>query len=187
MAPAQERGDGIDTSAQGPQAAACRFYVVFHVFRGGQPDFPARFRCKGRGKLLVRLSGACYQRRGSARCGGHRGGTGRRSGQACRAGASGIRTGVHDFDLPVHRAVSGHSAHRKHLVCHAHPTAGQQRRAAAGVFRAVLRRGLSGGAAPGQAHPLVGQAALPLPAGSDFDPVRRQPAAPAGGAVWCAY
>ena len=173
LAPAQERGDSIDASAQGPQAGACRFYVVFHVFRGGQPDLPARSGCKGRGKPLARLSGACYQRRRSAGCGGHRGGTGRRSGQAGRAGASGVRTGVHDFDLPVHRAVSGYSAHRKHLLCHAHPAAGQQCRASTGVLRAVLRRGLSGGVAPGQAHPLAGQTALPLPAGSDSDPVRR--------------
>lgn len=33
--------------------------------------------------------------------------------------------------------------------------------------------------APGQAHPLAGQTALPLPAGSDSDPVRRLSAAPA--------
>lgn len=44
-----------------------------------------------------------------------------------------------------------------------------------------------GSAAPGQAHPLAGQAALPLPAGSDFDPVRRLFATPAGGAVRCAH
>lgn len=35
--------------------------------------------------------------------------------------------------------------------------------------------------------PLAGQAALPLPAGSDFDPVRRLFATPAGGAVRCAH
>lgn len=46
-----ERGDSIDASAQGPQAGACRFYVVFHVFRGGQPDLPARSGCKGRVNL----------------------------------------------------------------------------------------------------------------------------------------
>ena len=181
----RKEGDGIDTSAQGPQAVARRFYVVFHVFRGRQPDLPAR--SWRRDKLLARLSGACHQCRGSARGRGHRGGTGRRSGQVGRAGAPGIRTGIHDLDLPVHRAVSGYSAHRKYLLCHAYPAAGQQRRVAAGVLRAILWGSLSGGAAPGQAHPLAGQAALPLPAGSDSDPVRRLSAAPAGGAVRCAH
>ena len=40
MAPAQERGGSIDASAQGPQAVACRFYVIFHVFGAGNLIFP---------------------------------------------------------------------------------------------------------------------------------------------------
>lgn len=36
----RKEGDGIDTSAQGPQAVARRFYVVFHVFRAGNLIFP---------------------------------------------------------------------------------------------------------------------------------------------------
>lgn len=40
LAPAQKRGYYIDTSAQGPQAAACRFHVVFHVFGAGNLIFP---------------------------------------------------------------------------------------------------------------------------------------------------
>ncbi len=84
-----------------------------------------------------------------------------------------------DIGLPVHRAVSGYSAHRKHLVCHADPAAGQHTGLQLGYSVLFFGAAFLVALQPGQAHPLAGQAALPLPAGSDFDPVRRLFAAPA--------
>ena len=54
-----------------------------------------------------------------------------------------------------------------------------------GILGGVFCSGLSGCPAAGKAHPLAGQAAVPLPAGADFRSVWRLPAAPPGRAVRC--
>ena len=162
----QERGT-FYAKAIWPKAAAHRLHAVFHVFRGWQPDLSAGPGSQGRHPFLACLSGPGHQCRGAARCRSGGCGPGPGSGKAGRPGAPGVCPGLYDPDLPVHWPLPGHPTHCQHLLCHADPPGGHRGRAAAGVLGGVFCGGLSGGPAAGKAHPLAGQAAVPLPAGAD--------------------
>ena len=165
------------------KSASGRLYTVFHVFWCRQSDLPAASGRTGRYQPLACLCGPCRQRRRPAHCGRGGCGTGRRSGQACRPGASGVRHGVHHSGVSFHRALPCHSPHGKHLVPDAGAADRRRYRAAAGLLGAVFCSGLSGGAAAGKAYRLAGPHPLPLPDRAHRDAVCRVSHPSAGGTL----
>lgn len=115
-----------------------QFYAIFHVFRSREPNLPAASGRTGRREPLARLCGPCRQCRRPAHCGRGGCGTGRRSGQACRPGASGVRHGVHHSGVSFHRALPCHPPHRQYLLPDAGAADRRRYRAAAGLLGAVF-------------------------------------------------
>ena len=110
-------------------------FTLFSMFFGaGQPDLPAASGRTGRYQPLACLCGPCRQRRRPAHCGRGGCGTGRRSGQACRPGASGVRHGVHHSGVSFHRALPCHPPHRQYLLPDAGAADRRRYRAAAGLL-----------------------------------------------------
>lgn len=105
----QERNE-VSVLCRSFPAKIC-FWSALHCFPCfwcRQSDLPAASGRTGRYQPLACLCGPCRQRRRPAHCGRGGCGTGRRSGQACRPGASGVRHGVHNFSVSFHRPVPCH-------------------------------------------------------------------------------
>ena len=160
------------------KTGAPRFYALFHVLRGRKPDLSAPPWCASRGKPLARLCGVRRQRHRSAHHGRCRRGQRGRAGPAGQPGPPEVCPRLCDFGLSLHRALPRHPPHGQHFVRDAGAATGRRARAAARVFRRLLRGGLPRGAPARKAHRPAGPCPLPGPHRPDFDSFRGRSAPP---------